>query len=220
MYRSIIGLLIGILTACGAANVEISPTPEIALLATATPPAEIATDIPPSPEVATEVIPPSPEVATEVIPPPVNTASALAPWQTIALTDARTGSPFTLGDFGGKTVFVEPMATWCTNCRSQLNNVREARAQLNRDDVVFIGISVETNLSAADLAQYADTHGFDWIFAVATPELLTELTLAFGRTITNPPSTPHFIIQPDGTVGPLITGIETVDQILQQVGGA
>lgn len=33
-------------------------------------------------------------------------------WTRIALTDARTGSTFTLADFAGKTVFVHPMARW------------------------------------------------------------------------------------------------------------
>ncbi|KPK07150.1 MAG: hypothetical protein AMJ56_13680, partial [Anaerolineae bacterium SG8_19] len=38
-------------------------------------------------------------------------------WQQLTLTNARTGETFTLADFGGQTVFVEPMATWCSNCR-------------------------------------------------------------------------------------------------------
>lgn len=219
MYRWLIGSFIGLLAACSptAPVLELSPTPEVILMATATPLATNETAPQATPVVTAETALTATPVMTED---PAPAAAALAPWQTVALTNARTGESFTLGDFGGKTVFVEPMATWCTNCRSQLNNVSAARTQLNSDDVVFIAISVETNLDAATLAQYADTHGFDWTFAVATPELLTELTLAFGRTITNPPSTPHFIIRPDGTVTPLVTGIETADQILQQVSGA
>jgi thiol-disulfide isomerase/thioredoxin len=100
-------------------------------------------------------------------------------WQTIELTDARTGETFTLASFSGKTVFVEPMATWCTNCRRQLGNVRDARAQLG-DDVVIIGLSLETTLSNADLAQYQADQGFDWTFAVMTPEMLQSLTDTFG----------------------------------------
>lgn len=134
-------------------------------------------------------------------------------WQQVALTDARSGQSFTLADFAGKTVYVEPMATWCSNCRQQLGNVREAKAQLG-DNVVFIGLSVETTISAADLAAYADKQGFDWTFAVATPDLLQQLTEAFGRTITNPPSTPHFIIRPDGSASELMTGFSDPQAIL------
>jgi thiol-disulfide isomerase/thioredoxin len=138
----------------------------------------------------------------------------------LALTDARTGQAFTLADFAGKTVFVEPMATWCSNCRQQLNNLRAAREQLAGDDVIFVALSVETNISSADLARYADEQGFDWIFAVATPELLEGLVGEFGRSITNPPATPHFLIKPDGSVSELKTGIEPADAIVQQVGEA
>lgn len=140
-------------------------------------------------------------------------------WQTIELTDARTGEAFTLASFSGKTVFVEPMATWCTNCRQQLGNVREARSQFG-DDVVFIGLSLETNLASADLAQYQSDQGFDWTFAVMTPEMLQSLTDTFGRSITSAPSTPHFVIRPDGSYTDLVTGIDSPDQIVQQIQAA
>lgn len=138
----------------------------------------------------------------------------LASWQQVALTDVRSGESFTLADFAGKHIFVETMATWCSNCRQQLNNVAQARTQLSGDDVVFIALSVETNLAAGDLAQYQQNQGFDWTFAVATPELLQMLADDFSRAILNPPSTPHFIIYPDGTIGDLVTGIESADQLL------
>lgn len=142
------------------------------------------------------------------------TMTDLAPWQTIAITDARTGQTFTLGDFAGQTVFVEPMATWCGNCRQQLTNVQQARAQLPGDDVVFVALSVETTISPEDLAQYADNLGFDWTFAVMSPELLQALADEFGRTVTNPPSTPHFVIRADGSVSELVTGIQSAEEIV------
>lgn len=144
----------------------------------------------------------------------------LPAWQSLALTNARTGETFTLADFAGKTVFVEPMATWCTNCRRQLGNVKDARSQLAAEDVVFVGLSVETNIDDTTLANYADEAGFDWLFAVVTPEMLQELAGEFGRTITNPPATPHFVIRPDGSVTDLVTGIEPADQIVAQIQAA
>ncbi len=141
-------------------------------------------------------------------------------WQQMELVDANTGETFTLGDFYGQTVFVEPMATWCTNCRAQLRNVREAIEQLTEqeiDDVVFIALSVETNLSDEDLADYTQEHEFDWTFAVMSEDLLRALVDEFGRTITNPPSTPHFIIRKDGTYTDVETGIETSDEIIEQI---
>jgi hypothetical protein len=88
------------------------------------------------------------------------------------------------------------------------------------DDVVFIGLSVETTIDSATLANYADNEGFEWLFAVLTPELLRELAGEFGQTITNPPSTPHFVIRPDGTNTELVTGIEPAGDILAQIAAA
>lgn len=149
----------------------------------------------------------------------MNEMADVPDWQAIELTDVRSGETFTLASFSGKTVFVEPMATWCTNCRRQLSNVRDARAQLG-DDVIFIGLSLETTLSDADLAQYQSDQGFDWTFAVMTPEMLQGLADTFGRSITSAPSTPHFVIRPDGSYTELVTGIDPADQIVSQIQAA
>ena len=143
----------------------------------------------------------------------------LPAWQTLTLTDARTGESFTLADFAGKTVFVETMATWCPNCRQQLANVKSAAERADGAQVVFIAISVETDLAAETLAQYADDNGFGWTFAVATPELVQALGATFGPTIANPPATPHFLIHPDGSHSELVTGFESGDAILAALAG-
>lgn len=138
-----------------------------------------------------------------------------ADWQTLPLTDARTGETFTLGSLEGY-VYVEPMATWCSNCRQQLGNVRDAAAQLQA--VTFVALSVETTLAGDDLARYADEQGFDFKFAVMTPEVLRALVAGFSRTIAVPPSTPHFIIYPDGSSSALMTGFSSPDAIVAAVG--
>jgi thiol-disulfide isomerase/thioredoxin len=138
-------------------------------------------------------------------------------WRDLALVDARTGETFTLGGFVGKTVFVEPMATWCTSCRRQLGAVREAAALIDPERVVFIALSVETDLPRDALARYADTNGFAWTFAVMTPELLRALVHAFGRSVANPPATPHFIVRPDGTATPLATGHHAVEGLVARL---
>jgi cytochrome oxidase Cu insertion factor (SCO1/SenC/PrrC family) len=144
--------------------------------------------------------------------------SSTAPaWQQLPLVNAVTGESFTLADFAGRTVFVEPFATWCPNCRSQLANVEAARSLLNRQDVVFVALSVETDLDPSVVAQYAANNGFNLTFAIVSPELLAELTMLFGVTIANPPSTPHFIIRPDGSTTSLVTGIESAEQIVAQI---
>ena len=141
-------------------------------------------------------------------------------WMQIALTDAQTGESFTLGDFAGRTVFVEPMATWCTNCRRQLTDLTATTAQFTGDDVLFIAISVETTLDNQTLASYAADNGYPFTFAVASEELVRALAAEFGQSVANPPSTPHFIIRADGSFTDLDTGFESADELAQQIRAA
>jgi thiol-disulfide isomerase/thioredoxin len=140
-------------------------------------------------------------------------------WQTMSLTDVRTGQSFTLADFAGKTVYVEPMATWCPNCRQQLGEVKAARLQAD-PETIFIALSVETDLAGETLAQYANDNNFDWTFAVMTPDAAKAFADVFGPTILNPPSTPHFVIRPDGSTTDLVTGIESGGQIASTIAAA
>lgn len=140
-------------------------------------------------------------------------------WQSTELTNAATGEVFTFADLEGKIVFVEPMATWCSNCRSQLKNVKEASEQFS-EDVVVIALSVEGNLAPDKLAAYAEREEFPFTFVVASTELLQGLVDEFGRSVANPPATPHFIINADGSVSDLTTGRESAEQILEQIAAA
>jgi thiol-disulfide isomerase/thioredoxin len=141
-------------------------------------------------------------------------------WQTLPLVDVRTGSTFTIADLRGRTVFLEPMATWCSSCRRQMTVLREVAAELDPAAFVFVGLSVETNLSPAELAAYADAQGFDWTFAVMSPELLGALVDAFGRSVANPPATPHVIVRSDGSVTDLATGHHSAPQLLAALSAA
>lgn len=143
--------------------------------------------------------------------------SELPTWATTPLTNAATGATFTLADFAGWTVYVEPMATWCTNCRAQQRDVRTVREQLGEGDYVYVSLSVEPNDTTPSLAEYAVRENFPWIFAIAPPDMVSALVDQFGRTITNPPSTPHFIISPTGAISQLSTGHHTVEQLVAQL---
>ncbi len=136
------------------------------------------------------------------------------------LTDARTGEPFTLADYAGKTLFVEPMATWCTNCRHQIPNVESARTQLDSNQYVFVGLSVAENVDNATLASYVDGQGWNFVFAVAPEALVQGLVDTFGRTAVTPPSTPHFIIQPNGTLSEMYTGSHSADELITELKAA
>ena len=89
--------------------------------------------------------------------------------------------------------------------------------QINGEDVVFLSLDIETASQDADLAAYADSNSFPWLFAVATPELMGALVQEFGQSVTVPPSQPHFIIRPDGSTTGLMTGNPSPDEVLQML---
>lgn len=174
----------------------------------------------PAEEVAVEDEAPAEEAAEAAIEDEAPAEESMAyngpAWTQLELVNARTGEPFTLADFAGKTVFVEPMATWCSNCRAQQTQVVAAMRNLNPADFVFISLNIDP-ISDASLAQYAEDNGFTQLFAVATPELLDALTAQFGRSVVVAPSTPHFTLAPNGTVSGLSTGQHSADQIVTEV---
>ena len=80
-----------------------------------------------------------------------------------------------------------------------------------------MALSVETTISDADLLDYTEQTGYFFTFAVATPEMIVSLVDTFGQSITNPPSTPHFIIRPDGSTTELSTGFDGPDNIIENI---
>jgi thiol-disulfide isomerase/thioredoxin len=136
------------------------------------------------------------------------------PWRTRALEDVRTGETFAIADLEGKLVAIEPMAIWCSNCRIQQREAVAALAEVDSDDLVYIGIDVDPNERAGDLARYSREEGFDWPFVVASRELSRELADAFGPQVLSPPSTPTILIAPDGEVIEVHFGIRRADELV------
>ena len=143
----------------------------------------------------------------------------LAAWQTIEIADVD-GATFSLADYVGTPVLVETFATWCVNCRAQLGDTQQAAVTLGEEAAV-VALSVETDLSSGDVAEYAADNGFaDIRFAVMTPELLAAFADAFGTTVANPPSTPKVIIDAMGNAGDLSTGPESTDDLVTELRAA
>lgn len=138
------------------------------------------------------------------------------PLLALELVDVRTGATFTLGELAAeKPVLVEAMAIWCTTCRAQQREVVDAHALL---DFHSVGIDVDPNERAEDLAEYAEREGFDWRFAMAEPQLVQLLTDRFGFGVTNPPSTPTFVISADGGIRALEFGrVRSADELVAEL---
>lgn len=133
----------------------------------------------------------------------------------LELVDVRSGETFTLSELADeKPVLLETMAIWCTTCRSQQREVVRAH---DLADFHSVGIDVDPNERAPDLAEYAEREGFDWRFVLADRELVALLTERFGFEVTNPPSTPTFVVR-DGAIralqfGRLRSAEELVDEL-------
>ena len=132
------------------------------------------------------------------------------------LAEVRSGERFTLGELASeKPVLVEAMAVWCTTCLAQQRHVVQAHELA---DFHSVGIDVDPNERAETLADYAEREGFDWRFAMADAALVKLLTDAYGFAVTNPPSTPTFVISTDGTVRALEFGrVRSAEELVAEL---
>ena len=147
------------------------------------------------------------------------TPDAMPAWFTAPLTDVRTGAAFTVADFKGKVVLVETLAMWCPNCKRQQQEVQALHAALGEmgADLVSLGLDIDPNENAADLKAYTDANGFDWLYAVAPPDVSRSLSELYGDQFLNPPSTPMLVIDRHGQVHPLPFGIKDAETLKETV---
>ena len=137
-------------------------------------------------------------------------------WFDISLKDVNSGQAFKLSDFKGQIVLVEGMAAWCTNCLRQQRELISLHGQIG-DAAISVAIDVDLNEDEALLRQHAERNGFDWRYAVATPELAQALADAFGNQFLNPPSVPMFLIDKECGVHLLDFGHKTVAYLTAQI---
>jgi len=132
------------------------------------------------------------------------------------LVDVRSGERFTLSELAAaRPVLIETMAIWCTTCLSQQREVVEAHSMI---DFQSVGIDVDPNERAEDLAEYAEREGFDWRFVKADAGLVQLLTERYGFGVTNPPSTPTFIVA-GGQIRALEFGrVRSAEELVTELG--
>jgi hypothetical protein len=139
-------------------------------------------------------------------------------WATATLTDVETGETFRIADLAteGRTVFVEAMAIWCSNCRRQMHEFTAALPQLDPARVDYVVVTTEPAETAEALAEYRRQQGFLGRFAVAGTTVSAALAADFGATILNPPSTPKLVIR--SGVPEFTTGHASAAEIIALVG--
>lgn len=135
-------------------------------------------------------------------------------WLGTALIDVASGETFTLGDYNGKVVLVELMAQWCPTCLRQQQQVAALYEKLGMDsDLVIVALDIDANETAETLKTYAASHGFEWTYAVAPPEMAREIGNLYGPQYLNPPSAPMLLIDRHGQVTPLPFGVKDADEL-------
>jgi len=193
------GLLVIALAACGVAD---SPSVQVA-------PSD--TPVPSLTEEPGATVAPSASDASSATQP----AAAADPLLAAELVDVRSGEAFTLGALAAEgPVLVETMAIWCTTCLQQQRQVVQAHELAEFQSV---GIDVDPNERSEDLAAYAEREGFGWRFVKADAALVDLLADRFGFAVSNPPSTPTFVVSTDGIraleFGRVRSAAELVDEL-------
>ena len=120
-------------------------------------------------------------------------------WFAIPLTDARTGTTFTINDFAGKVVLIQTISLQCRNCAYQQDEVRtlsQLLLQDNLDGLVSVSLDVGAQPDQALLKQYVAYFGFDWYFAIAPLEVERALGNLYSAEYLNPASRAYVIHRP------------------------
>ena len=138
----------------------------------------------------------------------------VAAWLDIELTDAETGETFTLASLAGDVVAIEPMAIWCSNCKAQQDNVKQAYADIESDGVRYISLGIDPGENPEALARYAEKRGYEWTFVQSPIEFSRALNDDFGAQILSAPSTPLIVLDADGGVVTQTVGFHGPDQLL------
>jgi len=65
-----------------------------------------------------------------------------SPAPNFTLTDVN-GAPISLSDYAGKVIYIDFWATWCPPCVRKLSMIQDVENQINRNDVIFIHVSLD-----------------------------------------------------------------------------
>jgi cytochrome c-type biogenesis protein len=74
------------------------------------------------------------------------------------------GNEFSLSDFRGKVVYLEFMATWCSDCKKLTKELKDVYAEFG-NDIVMISLDIDKKETPEQLKTYANENGAKWIFA-------------------------------------------------------
>ncbi|MCT9096253.1 TlpA disulfide reductase family protein [Haloarchaeobius sp. HME9146] len=138
-------------------------------------------------------------------------------WEDTELTNVLTGETFTVSQFD-KPVLVETFAVWCSNCKRQQDELIEFHEAVG-DDVVSVALNIDQNEDAEKVRNHAESHGYDWYYAVSPPAVTRQIVDEFGTSMTSPPIVPMLLRCSDGTTTRLKDGHKETSFLREKANG-
>ena len=113
---------------------------------------------------------------------------------------------------------LETFAVWCSICTKQQKEIKKLHGRIG-DDFVSITVGVDPNEDADKVRAHVKRNGFDWLYAVASPEMTRSLIDEFGTMVINAPAAPIIIIDEDGEARLLGRGVKSVEKLEKEIKG-
>ena len=139
-------------------------------------------------------------------------------WETIKLTDVRTGEIFTINSLSDRPVLIQSFIITCPICMKQQEEITRL-AESGNVSFVMIGLDIDPNSNAELLKQYTEQKGYVGRYAHSPPLMTQSLVDQFGMPILTPSQAPLILICPDGTATLLPSGIKTMQGLEQILAG-
>lgn len=133
------------------------------------------------------------------------------------ILEDQYGNTHKLGDYQGKTVFLNFWATWCPPCKKEMPDIEKLYEEygLNEDEVIVLGVAMPNigrEGSKEDIIEFLEDEGYT--FPVVFDE---SAELMYNYQITAFPTT--FIINPKGEVALYVPGamdLSTMKELVEK----
>lgn len=141
--------------------------------------------------------------------------SEIVDWRSAELTDIITKEEFNINQFD-KPVLLESFAVWCPTCTKQQNEIKKLHEEIG-EDVISISLDTDPNEDEKIVSKHITSNGFDWHYAISSPEITNSLIDEFGVNVVNAPQSPVILICQDGSARLLKNGVKTSSELKKEI---
>ena len=137
-------------------------------------------------------------------------------WRNVELKDIKTGVPFKISDFKGKTILLQSFAVWCPTCKSQQDELDKLKNDVG-DDIEIVSIDTDPNEDKKRVIGHIDRFEYDWLFSIDQNKFAEKLVDEFGINVVNAPSSPVILIDKDQNSRLLRSGLKREDRLKEEI---